>query len=120
MPRSIAIAFFVVGCKDPPPPALPKEPAMAAYTPTRLDWSAVETQGVFASVLAAHGKREWVWVQTQAPKTLVLHLVPVDALVNMPDLQRDAEYLKSLRKPDPDGWNPEIEVRIEVAGSGRR
>jgi len=91
-----------------------------AFSPTRLDWAAVQGQGVFASALAAHGKREWVLVEAQPPNTLIVHLIPVDAIVNMPALQQEGAALKGMWKPERDGWSPEIEVRIEPGGNASR
>src|SRR5256885_11973618 len=88
-----------------------------AFRPTRLEWAAVQSQGVFASVLAANGRREWVLVEPQLPNTLVVHLIPIDAVVNMPNLQQEGMFLKNMWKPERDGWSPEIEVRIEPGGS---
>src|SRR2546426_12691943 len=90
------------------------------FLPTRLDWAAVQGQGVFASVLAAHGRREWVMVEPQPPNTLVVHLIPVDANVNMPALQQEGNFLKSMWKPERDGWIPEIDIRIEPGGGRGR
>ena|SRR5438105_4651866 len=89
----------------------------SAFRPTRLEWAAVESQGVFASVLAANGRREWVFVEPQLPNTLVVHLIPIDAVVNMPNLQQEGMFLKSMWRPERDGWSPVIEVRIEPGGS---
>ncbi|SRR5713101_2230586 len=91
-----------------------------AFLPTRLDWAAVQSQGVFASALAAHGKREWVLVEPQPPNTLIVHLIPVDTIVNMPALQQEGNALKGMWTPERDGWSPEIEVRIEPGGTARR
>jgi hypothetical protein len=88
--------------------------------PTRLEWAAIETQGVFASLLAAHRNREWVWVEAQSPNTLVVHLIPIDSVVDMPALQHEGTFLKGMLKPDADGWMPEIDIRIEPGGSARR
>src|SRR5207244_13263775 len=66
----------------------------------RLEWAAVQSQGVFASVLAAHGRREWVLVEPQPPNTLVVHLIPIDAVVNMPALQQEGNFLKGMWRPD--------------------
>ena len=58
-------------------------------------------------------------VEPQPPNTLVVHLIPVDADVNLPALQQEGNFLKSLWKPKRDGWSPVIEVRIEPGGAGR-
>ena len=88
--------------------------------PTRLEWAAVQSQGVFASALAARGRREWVLVEPQPPNTLIVHLIPIDTIVNMPALQQQGNALKAMWKPDRDGWSPEIEVRIEAGGAASR
>src|SRR5205085_336818 len=98
------------------PPPSGKE----TFFPTRLDWAAVQGQGIFASILAANGRREWVMVETQPPNTLVVHLIPVDAVVNMPALQQEGNFLKGMWNPERDGWRPVIEVRIEPGGAAGR
>jgi hypothetical protein len=122
---AFALSLAVLAACKPPTevaPGAPKSPPSGkeAFLPTRLDWAAVESQGVFASVLAAHGRREWVMVKPQPPNTLVVHLIPVDAVVNMPALQQEGTFLKSMWKPERDGWSPEIEVRIEPGGGASR
>jgi len=59
-------------------------------------------------------------VEPQPPNTLVVHLIPVDANVNMPALQQEGDFLKSMWKPERDGWVPEIDIRIEPGGRGGR
>lgn len=120
---SLAVLMACKPSGDASPSGAMPKPAHSgkeAFLPTRLDWAAVQSQGVFASVLAAHGKREMVQVEPVPPNTLVVHLIPVDAIVNMPALQQEGNALKGMWKPDPDGWSPEIEVRIEPAASASR
>ena len=120
---AVSLALIFVACKEPAPPPPPPPPTpsgKAAYLPSRLEWTAVQAQGVFGSALAAYGKREYVVVEAQQPNTLVIHLIPIDAVVNMQALQQDAEALKGMWVPEADGWKPVVEVRIEPAGSARR
>jgi len=120
----LTVALLAAACKqvpEAPPDAGPHLPSgKEAFLPTRLDWAAVQGQGVFSSVLAANGRREWVMVEAQPPNTLVVHLIPLDTVVNMPALQQVGNTLKGMWKPERDGWSPVIEVRIEPGGSASR
>ena len=80
----------------------------------------MQGQDVFASVLAAHARREWVMVEPHPPNTLVVHIVPVDGFVDMNALQQEGELLKGMWRPDRDGWSPELEIRIEPGGTAHR
>jgi hypothetical protein len=68
---------LLMACKAPGDnaPAVVKQPPSGkdSFLPTRWDWWAVQSQGVFASALAAHGKRDRV---RRRLRDLSAHLQP--------------------------------------------